>query len=313
VDAAGGIGSLPGVCEVEIVGDPRLAPGLLVEVPHGATRKRHFDAARARLGGRLPEDLAAFFFVNTDVGAPECAAEIVRQVVESHTAGLGSAMVLRCLIPRTFADTNRLLDAPADPSAGITPCIPDYIEDPADRRTLAALHDAYQDVARRAHAAVCGQAQGRSILLHTYAPRTVRIDRIDSGIVDALRRAYAPDVYDTWDLRPEIDLITAAADGTNLAPRGLVDALRQACARHGIEVTENTSYRLHPSTTGHVHATSYPGRVLCVEIRRDLLAAPFTPFEEMRVDPERARCMAAPIAAALIEQSGTASARRPSR
>ena len=303
MEARGAIGSVPDVCEVEGVGDRRLAPELLVEVPHGATLARHFDTVRARLVGRFPEDLASFFFVNTDVGAPECAIALARLAVEPEQGagpGIAAALVLRCLIPRTFADTNRVLDAPTDMSAGITPCIPDYVEDPADRRELAALHTAYQDVARRAHATVCGEARGRAVLLHTYAPRTVRIEKIDSGIVDALRRAYAPGVYETWELRPEVDVISEATDGAELAPGDLVAALRRECGKRGIEIAENASYRLHPSTTGHVHAARCPGRVLCVEIRRDLLASPFTPFAEMRIDPGLARRMAEPIAAALL-------------
>lgn len=287
---------MPDVCEVEVVGDPRVVPGLLVEVPHGATLARHFEAVRSRLVGRLPDDLTAFFFVNTDVGAPECALALARIVADRGVTSL----VLRCLIPRTFADTNRVLDAPADMSTGITPCIPDYVADPADRRELAALHTAYQDVARRAHAAVCGEAVGRAVLLHTYAPRTVRIEKLDSGIVTALRQAYAPGVYETWDLRPEVDVISEGTDGESLAPRDLVDELLREYAERGIQVTENASYRLHPSTTGYEHATRYPGRVVCVELRRDLLAAPFAPFEEMRIDPALARRMAEPIAAALL-------------
>ncbi len=303
VGARGAIGSVPDVCEVEVFGDLRLAPELLVEIPHGATLRRHFDAIRARLVGRFPDDLPSFFFVNTDVGAPECAAEVARLVVEPEPGaapGLRCVMVLRCLIPRTFADTNRVLDALPDMAAGITPCIPDYVEDPADRRTLAELHSAYQGVARRAHDVVCGEAGGRALLLHSYAPRHVQIDRIDSGIVDALRRAYAADVYGTWQLRSEVDMISATTEGVNLAPRDLAEALRRECGKRGIEVTENASYRLHPSTTGYEHAKRHPGRVLCVEIRRDLLASPFTPFEEMRVDPALARRMAHPIAAALL-------------
>ena len=289
------IDSVPGVCDVEIVGDRRRTPELLIEVPHGATLARQFDAVRARLVGPFPEDLAAFFFVNTAVGAPECAVALAALVARDGA----TALILRCLIPRTFADANRVLEAPADMAAGITPCIPDYVTDPADRRALGELHAAYQDVARRAHDVVCGQPGGRSVLLHTYAPRTVQIERIGAGIVEALRQAYAPGVYETWGLRSEVDVISEGTDGTSLAPRDLVDALSRECAQRDIELTENASYRLHPSTTGYAHATRYAGRVLCLELRRDLLAAPFTPFEEMRIDPARARHLADPIAAAL--------------
>jgi hypothetical protein len=300
VQHVAGVSSIPDVCEVELIGDPRNAPELLIEVPHGATLERHFDAIRGRLRGALPDDLVAFFFVNTDVGAPECARALAELSAPDH----GSVLILRCLIPRTFADTNRLLDAPADMGAGITPCIPEYVVDPQDRRVLGELHAAYQDVARRAHAAVCGQARGRALLLHTFAPRTVQIEKLDSGIVDALRRAYAPGVYETWDLRPEVDVISGGADGESFAPHDLIEALRREYGELGIHVAENESYRLHPSTTGYVHSKRCPGRILCVELRRDLLASPFTPFEEMRIDPGLARRMAEPIARALRATRG---------
>ena len=62
-----------GVVDVEIVrgarARPDAPPDLLVEVPHGADRRAHYDALRARLRGDLPADLHAFFHVNTDVGA----------------------------------------------------------------------------------------------------------------------------------------------------------------------------------------------------------------------------------------------------
>ena len=42
-----------------------------------------------------------------------------------------------------------------------------------------------------------------------------------------------------------------------------------------------------------------PGRTLCLEVRRDLLADPFEPFAEMHIGPTLVGRLAGPIAAAL--------------
>lgn len=298
--AAGELASIPHVCEVETVAapgaDPAAPPDLLLEVPHGATRERHYDEIRQRLVGDLPEDLRDFFFVNTDVGAPECAERLARLVATRGDPR--KVLVVRSLVPRTFIDCNRRLDAePADyGKTGITAAVPSYVTDPADRATLRELHGAYVAVAERAYALVCG-AGGLALTLHTYAPRSVHVD-VDRDIGAALRRAYEPGVYESWEPRPDVDLITETDDGARLAPPGLVAAVREQYARCGIAVTENVSYRLHPATLGHLFSTRYPGRVLCLEINRALLADPFTPFAEMRIGEEMVERMAAPLAAA---------------
>ena len=56
-------------------------PDLLVEIPHGATRAAHFDALASELVGPFPDDLRDFFFVNTDVGAPEVGGALAARVV----------------------------------------------------------------------------------------------------------------------------------------------------------------------------------------------------------------------------------------
>ena len=63
--------SVPGVCEVLRWGSPDEPASLLVEVPHGATERRHYDALANRLEGTLPSRLEQFFHVNTDFGAPD--------------------------------------------------------------------------------------------------------------------------------------------------------------------------------------------------------------------------------------------------
>jgi hypothetical protein len=42
-----------------------------------------------------------------------------------------------------------------------------------------------------------------------------------------------------------------------------------------------------------------PGRALCVEVRRDLLADPFEPFAEMRIGNAAVERLAGPFARAL--------------
>lgn len=67
--------SIPSVADVSFhwgaQAAPAAVPDLLLEIPHGATKASHFDDLAAELVGPFPADLRSFFFVNTDVGAPE--------------------------------------------------------------------------------------------------------------------------------------------------------------------------------------------------------------------------------------------------
>jgi hypothetical protein len=159
-------------------------------------------------------------------------------------------------------------------------------------------------VATAAYAWVCGNG-GRAVTLHTYAPREVQIESFDKGIAQALRAAYAPEVWPQWPQRPDVDLITEAESGERLAPPSLVDAVMRFYAKVGIEPTENASYRLHPSTLGERFSRRWPRQVLCVELNRALLARPFTPFAEMTIGPTRTARMAAPLAAACLTELAT--------
>ena len=310
-----GIASTEHVCEVERFADPgadpSAPPDLLIEVPHGATRRRHFRAVRKLLAGDLPPDLEDFFFVNTDVGSPEVAREVAERVVRPGAgAGPGtpprSVLVLCCLIPRTFIDTNRLLEggAPGD----LSPAVFEYIREPEDVERLVSLYQRYRAVADRAYERVCG-AGGLAFTPHTYAPKSVSIEISDEGIGQALRRAYEPERYEQWPTRPQVDLLTATPDGVALAPPRLVEAIRQNFASIGIAAAENTSYQLHPASQGYRYSARYPGQVLCLEIARDLLADPFSPFEEMRISERKVAAMSAPIAAALVDELRSRSAR----
>ena len=119
--------SIPGVCEVQTLDGPGAgdaAPEILLELPHGATKQRHYDAARRRLASELPPGLEAFFFVNTDVGSPECASEIARLLLRAG-GPFRRALIVRCLIPRTFIDCNRVLEPGRDDyrATGVTPVV----------------------------------------------------------------------------------------------------------------------------------------------------------------------------------------------
>lgn len=241
---------------------------LLIEVPHGATEAEDLERAKQRLSGPLPPDLSDLFFVNTDFGAPEVAKGLLEALAPE------SAVLLRCRIPRVLIDPNRVLDTP---EAGMTPAIPAFVTQEADRALLRAWHEAYISVAQYLYTSVCGGG-GYALALHSYAPRSIAVD-IDRDGIAALRREYESDRWGTWPLRPEVDLITRSPDGKLLASPALVAALRSALEAEGLEVRENTTYTLHPATWGARFAKRHPEATAGLELRRDLLGNPWRPFE----------------------------------
>lgn len=286
---------LDDVAACELFGAPGdEPPALLIEIPHGATEQEQFDSLRAQLRGALPDDLAAFFHVNTDVGAPELGRAIARELAARGR----STLVVRCLLPRTFVDCNRRLDG--ERPEGMTAGLPDYLRAPADRALLATLFRRYVVEAERLHGEVCG-AGGLALALHSYAPRSVDVP-VDDDIVASLRRAYRPEIYATWPERPEVDLITETLEGEPLAPTGLVEEVARRYAALGYSVGRNATYRLHPATMGFVHSRRYPGQILCLELRRDRLAAPFRPFAPSPIGPRKVARLARPLADALLTE-----------
>ncbi|CAN5912799.1 hypothetical protein BH11MYX3_BH11MYX3_24620 [soil metagenome] len=270
---------------------------LLIEIPHGATRTEDFERLAAQLTSPLPDALVDFFHVNTDAGAPELALATAQQVVAA--APDRSVGIVRCLIPRTFIDCNRRIDAdPAEFKAGkVTPGLMPWITSPEDRALLRAAYDRYVGVVHDAAARLAGD--GAMLLLHSYAPRTVDVE-VDLAIVTSLRAAYEPAIEPTWPLRPELDVIGKALDGTDHAPAAVVEALRRGMAAGALTVAEGDTYPLHPSTLAYAHVMARPGRALCLEVRRDLLADPFEPFAQMRIAPAKVDRLAVPLAAALL-------------
>jgi len=298
------IRSVPGVCDVEYLRGAAAGtgpPDLLLEVSHGATRQRHFAELRARLRGNLRADLQDFFFVNTDVGAPELARAVAERVVLAQPSR--TALVVRCLIPRTLIDCNRAIDettVPAGTPAGaMTPGLPPWITDAADKRLLLDLYAAYRGVVTAAFAAVCGPG-GHALLVHTYAPRSIDVP-VDEQIVARLREAYAAERIGGWPLRASVDLITHDPEGRELTSPALANAAEAEFMAAGFDVVRNGAYSLHPITLAHGFAIQYPGRTLCLEVRRDLLVPEFTPFQEMLADPAHVARAAAPLAAAALQ------------
>ena len=279
--------TIPGVVQVERIGgweaEADTPYDLLVEVPHGADRRSHYDALRARLVGDYPEDLHAFFHVNTDVGAWQLGREIAGRVVAARP--WSRALVLRSLIPRTFVDCNRVAGVTSDGSiqeGAMTPAMPPYVRDPADRALLADLHAQYVGLAEAAYDAVCGRG-GFALNPHTYGPRTLAIDAIDDDIVANLRRAHEPAVLEASPLRPEVDLIARTEDGTDYAPEGSEAFLREGLATLGLSLESSETYFLHPATQGYRFTLRHPRQVLGFEVRRDLLVEDWAPFEEQAV------------------------------
>lgn len=287
--------SIAGIVDIHVLRGARAGEGadLVIEIPHGATETVDFTSLAAKLTSPLPDALVDFFHVNTDAGAPELAEAIAARLVVEEPAR--SVAIVRCRIPRTFIDCNRRIDAdPAEFKAGkVTPGLMPWITTDADRELLRGAYVIYQQAVRSA------LSPGAAILmLHTYAPRTVDVE-VDADIVTNLRHAYLPEVEPTWPLRPPIDVISRALDGTSYAPAEVVDTLRAAFAAEGITVADGATYPLHPSTVAWDHVIARPGRALCVEVRRDLLADPFDPFAQMTIGAAKVARLTGPFVSAL--------------
>jgi hypothetical protein len=273
---------------------------LLIEVPHGADEAAHFHTLAAALRGPLPAGLEDFFFVNTDVGAWQLGEAVAAEVVRRDPTR--SVQLIRCLIPRTFIDANRKPDETGGDlrTGALTPGLQPYIHDAADQQLLRSLHAEYTDAVAEAFETVCGHG-GVAFIPHTYGPVSMGIDSVDDDIVTKLHWALAPERADTWPTRPEVDLIHTTADGTSLAPAGLIEDLASALQADGLDVANGHTYYLHPSTMGFAWSNRYPGQVLSLEVRRDLVVEQWTPFAEMTVREAALGPFARPIARALVD------------
>jgi hypothetical protein len=276
---------------------------LFIEVPHGATRKSDYDAVFAKLKStQLPAQLEHFFFVNTDIGAPEGAAWLGKNL---SAQGI-NVVVARCLLPRTFIDTNRVIAPVQDGKVvdGLTPAVPGYVDSKEDVSWLTAQHARYHEVVSSAYQEICRGADGLALQLHSYSPRSVSIEKTDGSIVDQLHAAYVPEVYAKWPERPPIDIISALSDGSFRAAPKLVEALLAEYAKAGIAAKENGTYHLHTIAMGYEYAKAFPQQVLCVELNRGLVAEPFVPFGVSPISEAKVEKMVAPIGRVLAAALG---------
>ena len=141
-------------------------------------------------------------------------------------------------------------------------------------------------------------------MMHTYSPRSVGVS-VDENIVEKLHAAYEPAVFETWPLRPAVDVICRDLDGVLHAAPALLEELTAGYAALGFTPGQGETYPLHPVTTAAHRVMRYPTQSLCIEIRRDLLVSEFTPFDEMIPDSAMVERLAAPLAEALIAYSAT--------
>ena len=310
------ITSLPDICEVYQFAGPRAGeqPTVFIELPHGATTLAHLDRAKARTRIYDPR-YDSFFLANTDQGSPEYAHRLARWMTDPEAAAtlagaddqLAQAyrrlaehtrvLVVRALLPRTIVDVNRVWEMNEEQrkQARLTGVHAPFIPE-EDLPGIRQAHRHYNLTAARAYDLVCGSG-GHAFNLHTYAPISVNIVE-GEHIVDTLQRAYLPENVGSFPRRPAVELITAPPEAPSLAPAELVTLLKRSYAEIGIEAVENDPFPLHPLTSCHDHAQRHPGKILIMEISRDLLAEPFDPFIEMFIDPARVERMTRPIAAA---------------
>lgn len=265
---------------------------LLLEIPHGATDTSDFHELAEKLRSPLPEGLSDFFHVNTDVGAFEVALRAAELFVEQNPNR--SAAVLRCRIPRTFIDCNRKIDSSPEAfkEGGVTPGLMPWVTDSADLELLHGRYQGYISAVREARESLA--SDGAMALLHTYSPWTVDV-QVDEDIVKNLRRAYEPKVRETWPMRPEFDIISRDMEGNDHAPGPVVEELRSQLNEQNWSLANSDTYPIHPSTMAWDHIVALPGRALCLEVRRDLLADPFDPFVQMNICSKKVE----PIALAL--------------
>lgn len=268
--------------DVLVLGNPGAAGGVVIEVPHGAAGDWEYQAVAATLKSPLPPGLIGFFHVNTDAGAAELALATGRMLI---ALGVERVVVVRCRIPRTFIDTNRVLGGSDQDyrAGGVTPGVPPWIVHPDDHTSLRARYVDYQTVASQHINDVC-HSGGRALLLHTYAPRSVDVE-VGPDIVPSLTSAWA--TPEQWPLRPELDLIHRDPYGKSSHSAAGVALLRAALNPLGLTLAEGETYPLHPVTTAFGHVARFPGQVACLEVRRDLLTAQFTPMLQVQLDTDR--------------------------
>ena len=252
-----------------------LPPKLFIELPHGAVHREEYTRFADKIPN-LPQDLIEFFFVNTDIGTPELGRAIANVLQDSM-----GIIILRSKIPRTFIDCNRMLSLSEEEyrAGKVTPAIPSYVA-ASEQTWLIECHKRYSEKAMELYDQVCG-AGGFALMLHSYAPKSVGIDIIEADIVERLHWAYEPEIYKTWPVRPEIDIIAKTKDNVFLCNQERMFQIKHLFEKEGFHVGISETYPMHPATTAYLYAQKYPSQTLCIEVRRDILMQEFIPFREL--------------------------------
>ncbi len=303
--------AIEGVCELwwrsGPEADQQAPPDLFIDLPHGATELAHLQAVKAGLRDYPGDEYDLFFLANTDQGSPEYALRLADLLTDpsawsdpahQRRAATTKIVLLRSLLPRTIVDVNRVWATQAEAkAAGLTPGVPEFVRE----EELEVLHQAflrYHEQAAIGYASTSG-AGGFALNLHTYGPISVAPIEGES-IVTTLKRAYTPEHYGDYPVRPVVQLITTPPGGSLLSNGPLCDALVETYAQRGIEVARDYPFNLHPATAGYTYAAKYPQRTLTMEISRAALAEVFNPFIEMAISPTKVDHMTRPIAEAIM-------------
>jgi hypothetical protein len=119
--------------------------------------------------------------------------------------------------------------------------------------------------------------------------------------VKSLKWACEPEREATWPLRAGIDLLTRDGQKNELSPPGMEQVLIEAFTAAGFTTKANDTYYVHEASLAYTWSTTYPGQLMCLEVRRDLLVPEWRPFEETFAAPEKTERVADVLVPVLDE------------
>ena len=81
-----------------------------------------------------------------------------------------------------------------------------------------------------------------------------------------------------------MDLLTRDGDKRELSPPGVEARLLADFKAAGFDAKANDTYYVHESSLAYTWSVTYPGQLICLEVRRDILVPQWLPFEETIAD-----------------------------